>query len=61
MSARECVVCAWRATCNLKFRYESSELHCREFSRDVTLGKVDREPGETENVPAADKRPSRAE
>jgi len=37
MSAIECAVCAWRATCNLKFRYESSELHCREYSRDVTL------------------------
>jgi len=37
MASVECVVCAWRATCSLKYRYESSELHCREFTRDVTI------------------------
>ena len=61
MSAKECVVCAWRATCNLKFRYESSELHCREFSRDVTIGKTGQEPRETQAAPVADKRTTKAE
>ncbi|MBF0290869.1 MAG: hypothetical protein HQK86_01795 [Nitrospinae bacterium] len=37
MSVKECVVCAWRAACNLKFQFESAELHCREFTRDATL------------------------
>ncbi len=37
MSAKECVVCAWRANCNLKFRYQSTELHCKEFTRDVSI------------------------
>ena len=37
MSAKECVVCAWRATCTLKFRYQTSELHCKEFTHDVTI------------------------
>ena len=39
MASVECVVCAWRASCGLKFRYEASETHCREFTRDVTLSK----------------------
>ena len=42
MSATECVVCAWRENCNLKFNYQKSELHCREFTKDVSLGaKID--------------------
>ncbi|MBI3812921.1 MAG: hypothetical protein HY279_00430 [Nitrospinae bacterium] len=36
----ECIVCAWRAACSLKFMYEgSSSLHCPEFTRDVSIGK----------------------
>lgn len=36
----ECSVCAWRATCNLKFKYEgSSSLLCPEFTRDVSISK----------------------
>lgn len=37
MSVKECVVCAWRAACKLKFQFESVDLHCREFTRDATL------------------------
>lgn len=38
VTAPECVVCAWRATCNLKFMYEgSSALHCPEFTRDLSI------------------------
>ncbi|MBI3584955.1 MAG: hypothetical protein HY096_13545 [Nitrospinae bacterium] len=34
----ECAVCAWRATCNLKFKYEGgSSLSCHEFTRDVSI------------------------
>ena len=41
VTAVECVICAWRATCNLKFKYEgSSSLHCPEFTRDVSTGKT---------------------
>ncbi len=36
----ECAVCAWRATCNLKFKYEGgSSLSCPEFTRDVSINK----------------------
>ena len=39
VSAHECVVCAWRAACLLKFKYEgSSSLHCPEFTRDISFG-----------------------
>jgi len=37
MPSSECIVCAWRGTCALKFKYESSELHCKEFTKDVAL------------------------
>jgi len=41
VTAVECAVCAWRAACNLKFKYEgSSSLHCPEFTRDVSTGKT---------------------
>ncbi|MDH5511327.1 MAG: hypothetical protein OEZ32_13380 [Nitrospinota bacterium] len=59
MASVECVVCAWRATCSLKYRYESSELHCREFTKDVTF--QEREVGkngddvETDPDPEIDK------
>jgi len=33
----ECAVCAWRKDCKLKYRYESSRLYCKEFTRDLTL------------------------
>lgn len=46
MSVKECVVCAWRATCALKFKYQSSELHCREYTRDITFGAPEKEPEE---------------
>lgn len=40
VTAPECVICAWRATCNLKFMYEgSSSLHCPEFTKDVSIDK----------------------
>ncbi len=36
----ECAVCAWRATCNLKFKYEGgSSLSCPEFTRDVSISR----------------------
>ncbi|VAX17924.1 hypothetical protein MNBD_NITROSPINAE02-625 [hydrothermal vent metagenome] len=37
MSAKECAVCAWRAKCNLKFNYQASDNHCKEYTRDVTM------------------------
>lgn len=59
MSVKECVVCAWRAACKLKFQFESAELHCREFTRDVTLPpEVDRyDAGKTAGD---DKKPDKA-
>lgn len=59
MSVKECVVCAWRATCNLKFQFESVELHCREFTRDITLPpEVDR--GDAEKTTGDDKKKEKA-
>jgi len=34
-----CVVCAWRATCQKKFSMSGTELHCPDFTRDLTLPK----------------------
>ncbi|MDH5639171.1 MAG: hypothetical protein OEZ04_11850 [Nitrospinota bacterium] len=52
MASVECVVCAWRATCSLKYRYESSELHCREFTKDVIF--QEREDGKSGDDPDTD-------
>ncbi|MBI5748942.1 MAG: hypothetical protein HZA00_07435 [Nitrospinae bacterium] len=54
----ECAVCAWRATCNLKFKYEgSSSLSCPEFTRDVSIGKRDEiaSPSARNDIPPAKK------
>jgi len=46
---RECIVCAWRETCRLKWRNEpNGALHCPEFTFDVRLANTD-EP--SENLP----------
>ncbi len=42
MSASECAICAWKANCNLKFAQQSSDLYCKEFTRDIRLGKPDK-------------------
>lgn len=57
MSATECVVCAWRAACTLKFKYDSSESHCPEYTKDVTIGEREDEETDTES----DKKKSTAE
>lgn len=59
MSVKECVVCAWRATCNLKFQFESVETHCREFTRDVTLPPEDKRGG-AEEFTGDDEKPVKA-
>lgn len=56
VTAPECVICAWRATCNLKFMYEgSSSLHCPEFTKDVSIGKKEESSAlsinETSSIP----------
>ncbi len=38
---RECVVCAWREGCRLKWRNEPvGALHCPEFTPDLQLEQV---------------------
>jgi len=33
-----CVVCAWRETCQKRFSFSREmSLHCKDFTRDVTL------------------------
>ncbi|VAX24161.1 hypothetical protein MNBD_NITROSPINAE01-1220, partial [hydrothermal vent metagenome] len=44
-------VCAWRATCGLKFKYEASENHCKEFTRDITLGDETKTASDSRNTP----------
>lgn len=58
MSVKECVVCAWRATCNLKFQFESVETHCREFTRDVALPERDEDVSEPQS-PGDAKKPDK--
>jgi hypothetical protein len=39
-SSHHCNLCAWRATCKLKFslsKTRSASFYCQEFTRDVTL------------------------
>jgi len=51
----ECAVCAWRATCNLKFKYEGgSSLSCPEFTRDVSIGKKE----DFSSIPSSNNTPS---
>lgn len=42
-----CAVCAWRKDCQKKFKFESSgQLHCPDYSRDLTIkadGEEDQE------------------
>ncbi len=40
----ECAVCAWRKDCKLKYSYESSTLHCKEFTKDLALYKQEKAP-----------------
>ena len=41
MSSVECMVCAWRIDCTLKFNYQKLELNCREFTKDVNIGNTE--------------------
>ncbi|TLN24279.1 hypothetical protein FDZ71_02025 [bacterium] len=34
---KECVVCAWRETCQKKFMTDRTEAHCPDFTRDEKL------------------------
>ncbi len=40
-----CVVCAWRETCQKRFSM-TPEMHCADFTRDVTLTPKKEEPEE---------------
>ena len=32
-----CAICAWRATCQKKFSLSGREMHCPDFSKDLSL------------------------
>lgn len=32
-----CVICAWRATCQKKFSLSGKDLHCPDFSKDLSI------------------------
>jgi hypothetical protein len=34
---KQCVVCAWRATCGKKHTIRETALHCPDFTRDLSL------------------------
>jgi len=42
-----CFVCAWRATCQLKFSMTNAQ-HCPEFTRDVSLKDTEEQTSKPE-------------
>jgi hypothetical protein len=38
-SVEMCAICAWRETCNKKFSISGRDVHCADFSEDVTVTK----------------------
>ena len=38
-SVEMCAICAWRATCNKKFNLSGRDMHCADFSEDVSIKK----------------------
>ena len=38
-SVEMCAVCAWRATCNKKYNISGRNIHCPDFSEDLTIKK----------------------
>ena len=33
----KCSICAWRATCAKRFNVSGKDVHCPDFTRDVTI------------------------
>ncbi|MBI3795290.1 MAG: hypothetical protein HY280_11285 [Nitrospinae bacterium] len=48
-NVEECAVCAWRKDCKLKFSHEGTGLHCKEFSKDVSLFPPEKAPDSKES------------
>ena len=46
---KQCVVCAWRESCNKKFTIKDSAMNCPDFSRDQSF------PPEEESAAASEK------
>lgn len=38
-SVEMCSICAWRETCNKKFSLSGRDVHCADFSEDVSIRK----------------------
>jgi len=34
-----CSICAWRETCKKKFNLSGRDVHCADFSEDITINK----------------------
>ncbi|UCG78537.1 MAG: hypothetical protein JSV21_01505 [Nitrospirota bacterium] len=32
-----CIICAWRATCQKKFSLSGKNIHCADFSKDLSI------------------------
>ena len=43
-----CSVCAWRATCNKKFNLSGRDLHCPDFSEDISIKSKTEDTGTDE-------------
>jgi len=46
-SIEMCGICAWRATCSRKFSLSGREIHCPDFSEDIS---IKRKPEADEDV-----------
>jgi hypothetical protein len=38
-SVEMCAICAWRETCNKKFSLSGRDVHCPDFSEDVSISR----------------------
>jgi len=47
-SVEMCAICAWRETCKKKFNLSGRDVHCADFSEDVSIRKKPASEGEVQ-------------
>ena len=45
-----CIICAWRATCQKKFSISGKDMHCADFSRDLSIKEESEEEKEEDDA-----------
>jgi hypothetical protein len=47
-TANICAICAWRATCQKKFSVSGKDMHCSDYTEDLSLKKKEEQETEGE-------------